>query len=57
MRTSNGGLEQLSAFQLKDELIRLAREEAEQAPAAHKFVLAIATVALWIVGYFFAMFL
>src|SRR5688572_18813042 len=38
MRTGDSGLEELSPFQLKDVLIRLAKEEAEQAPAAHKFV-------------------
>src|SRR5688572_7112204 len=38
MQTSSRGLEQLSPFQLKDELIRLAKEGARLAPAEHKFL-------------------
>lgn len=38
MRPKSDELEQLSPFQLKDELIRLAKEESEHAPAAHKFL-------------------
>jgi aspartate 4-decarboxylase len=38
MRHTEGGLDQLSPFQLKDELIRYAREEASAKPTASKFL-------------------
>jgi aspartate 4-decarboxylase len=38
MATASGGLEQLSPFQLKDELIRLAKDQTASKAATHKFL-------------------
>jgi hypothetical protein len=93
MEAKSGGLTQLSPFQLKDELIRYARDQSKSRAATHAFLnagrgnpnwiattpreaarrpppaqsaepgigypvpLAIATITLSVVGYFFALFL